>query len=95
LGYTSFFCVPRYCLKIRALWELHSIRFNPSCLICLFGCGGQAVIALAGLTSIGWMAVVNLMINSDFKWLLLAFNLPWVIALFLSRRENKLATLKG
>jgi hypothetical protein len=48
------------------------------------------VIALAALTSIGWMAVINFMINSDFKWLLLAFNLPWIAALVLSWRENRL-----
>jgi hypothetical protein len=48
------------------------------------------VIVLAALTSIGWMAVINFMINSDFKWLLLAFNLPWIAALVLSWRENRL-----
>jgi hypothetical protein len=41
-------------------------------------------LALSGGTSIGWMAIVNFMINSDFKWLLLAFNLPWIVALILS-----------
>jgi len=49
------------------------------------------VIALAGLTSIGWMAIVHFLIDSDFKWLLLAFNLPWTIALILSQRENRQA----
>ena len=48
------------------------------------------VIVLAALTSIGWMAVINFMLNSDFKWLLLAFNLPWIAALVLSWRENRL-----
>lgn len=43
--------------------------------------GARTVVTLASLTSIGWMAVVNFMINSDFKWLLLAFNLPWILAL--------------
>ena len=51
--------------------------------------GARFVVALAGLTSIGWMVVVNFMINSDFKWLLLAFNLPWIAALVLSWRESK------
>ena len=46
--------------------------------------GARFVVALAGLTSIGWMATVNFMIDSDFKWLLLAFNLPWIAALVLS-----------
>ena len=36
----------------------------------------RLVIAIAGLSSIGWMAIVNFMINSDFKWLILIFNLP-------------------
>jgi hypothetical protein len=51
--------------------------------------GARFAVALAGLTSIGWMAAVNFMINSDFKWLLLAFNLPWIMALVLSWRENE------
>lgn len=35
---------------------------------------------LAGLTSIGWMAFVNFLIDSDFKWLLLGFALLWAAA---------------
>ena len=53
--------------------------------------GARFVVALAGLTSIGWMVVVNFMINSDFKWLLLAFNLPWIAALVLSWGESRQA----
>lgn len=41
------------------------------------------VVAVAGLASIGWMAVVNFIINSEFKWLILAFALPWALALAL------------
>jgi hypothetical protein len=51
--------------------------------------GTRFVVALAGLTSIGWMAVVNFVINSDFKWLLLTFNLPWIAALVLASRESR------
>ena len=51
--------------------------------------GARFVVALAGLSSIGWMAVVNFMIDSDFKWLLLAFNLPWIVALVVSWRESR------
>ena len=40
-----------------------------------------AVVAIAGLASIGWMAITNFQIDSDFKWVLLAFTLPWLIAL--------------
>ena len=43
--------------------------------------GAVAVVSVAGLTSIGWMAITNFVIDSDFKWLLLAFTLPWVVAL--------------
>lgn len=32
---------------------------------------------VAGIASIGWMAAVNFMIDSDFKWVLLAFALIW------------------
>lgn len=53
------------------------------------GRGARFVVALAGLTSIGWMAIVNFLIDSDFKWLLLAFNLPWIVALAVSWREGR------
>lgn len=45
--------------------------------------GAALVVALAGLTSIGLMAVVNFVIDSDFKWIILAFTLPWPLALAL------------
>ena len=47
--------------------------------------GAFSIIALAGISSIGSMTVVNFMISSDFKWLLLIFTLPWAIALILYR----------
>ena len=47
--------------------------------------GAFSIVALAGISSIGLMTVVNFMIGSDFKWLLLTFTLPWVIALILYR----------
>ena len=46
------------------------------------------VIALAGLSSIGWMTFVNFIIASDFKWLLLLCALPWLAALILYRIER-------
>ena len=49
------------------------------------GLGVIAVVSVTGLTSIGWMAITNFVINSDFKWLLLTFTLPWAVALVLSR----------
>lgn len=47
--------------------------------------GAFSTVALAGISSIGSMTVVNFIIGSDFKWLLLTFTLPWVIALILYR----------
>lgn len=45
---------------------------------------GAAVVAgLAGLASIGLMAAVNFMIDSDFKWLLLLFLVPWMLSMAL------------
>ena len=49
---------------------------------------------MAGISSIGLMVVVNFLIDSDFKWLLLAFAVPWACALVLYRFEpggNQLA----
>jgi hypothetical protein len=41
------------------------------------------VVATAGITSIGWMAIVNFLIDSDFKWLLLSLAILWGLALLL------------
>ncbi|MEO5672812.1 MAG: hypothetical protein ABIR26_19150 [Ramlibacter sp.] len=54
--------------------------------------GAAVVVALAGLSSIGLMSVVNFAIASDFKWLLLSFVLPWALALVLYRTEAGGAT---
>ncbi len=45
--------------------------------------GAAVVGAFSGLSSIGLMAVVNLMIASDFKWLILSFVIPWALPLTL------------
>ncbi len=47
------------------------------------------IIAVAGLSSIGWMTIVNFIINSDFKWLLLMSALPWAAALILYKLEGE------
>ena len=47
--------------------------------------GAYGIVALSGISSIGAMTVVNFMIGSDFKWILLIFMLPSVIALILYR----------
>lgn len=49
----------------------------------------RLVVAIAALSSIGWMAAVNFLIASDFKLLLLTFNLPWILALIISGRERR------
>jgi hypothetical protein len=36
---------------------------------------------VAGLVSIGWMAAINFMINSDFKWVLLVFAFTWAASI--------------
>lgn len=46
--------------------------------------GAAMIVAVSGLASIGGMAVTNFAIRSDFRWLLLAFTLPWLVALALA-----------
>jgi hypothetical protein len=48
------------------------------------GLGARVTVAVAGLASIGWMAITNFLIGSDFKGHLLAFTLPWIVGLALS-----------
>ena len=50
--------------------------------------GSASMVAISGLSSIGLMAAVNLMIASDFKWLFLSFVVPWALALALYRSER-------
>jgi hypothetical protein len=45
--------------------------------------GVSGTVTLAGLASIGWMAAVNFIIDSDYRWLLLAFAALWGAALAL------------
>ena len=46
--------------------------------------GATVVVCVSGLASIGWMVITNFVIGSDFRWLLLAFSLPWIAALVFS-----------
>ena len=56
---------------------------------------------IGGVASIGWMAVVNFLINSDFKWVLLAMALLWAVSLVLfwvekpGRVDGSLATAEA
>jgi hypothetical protein len=45
-------------------------------------------VLIGGVASIGWMAAVNFMIHSDFKWVLLAMALVWAAGLALFWRER-------
>ena len=54
---------------------------------------GAAIGALiGGAASIGWMATVNFMIDSDFKWVLLGMALLWACSLVLFWFERKAPT---
>ena len=54
---------------------------------------GAAIGALiGGAASIGWMAAVNFMIDSDFKWALLGMALLWACSLVLFWFERKAPT---
>jgi hypothetical protein len=55
--------------------------------------GAALVATLAGATSVGWMAAVNFMIASDFKWVLLALVFPWILALVLYWSERPRSTV--
>jgi hypothetical protein len=46
--------------------------------------GALAVVAVAGVTSIGWMSAVNFMIRSDFRWALLCLDGLWILGLLLA-----------
>lgn len=47
-----------------------------------------AVVAFSGSASMGMMVIINFLIDSDFKWILLAFTLPWFVALLAPYLEN-------
>jgi hypothetical protein len=45
--------------------------------------GVAVAAAAAGAASIGWMTIVNFMINSDFKWVLLGAAILWTCSIVL------------
>ena len=49
---------------------------------------------IGGAASIGWMAVVNFMIDSDFKWVLVGIVLVWASSLGLFWFEKKSANCR-
>ena len=46
-------------------------------------------VLLGGTASIAWMAAINFVIDSDFKWALLAISLLWVFSLILFLCEKR------
>ena len=48
--------------------------------------GALGIVAISGLTSIGWMTAVNFLIDSDFRWPLLGLTLLWMTATILCWR---------
>ena len=47
--------------------------------------GAFTIVAISGISSIGLMTVVNFIIGSDFRIILLIFTFPWIISLILYR----------
>lgn len=45
--------------------------------------GVFSILVISGISSIGFMTIINFIIASDFKWVLLSFSLLWVVALIL------------
>ena len=43
--------------------------------------GAFIIVLITGITSIGSMAIINFILQSDFKFVLLAFTIPWIISL--------------
>ncbi|WP_434725281.1 hypothetical protein [Mesorhizobium sp. RIZ17] len=49
----------------------------------------------AGIASIGWMVVVNFVIGSDFRWVLLAVAVLWVASVCMFMVERRHATVRA
>lgn len=81
----------------RVFWVMGGFILSTGILTCYLAktnfrskaAGAAWIVAATGLTSIGWMVVVNFIIDSDFKLLLLLFTSPWVLSLWLFYQENK------
>lgn len=60
--------------------------------------GSLVLVAFAGLSSIGWMVAVNVLIDSAFKWPLAGIAALWALALVLYQvegRERPFGRLRG
>ena len=80
----------------RVFWVMGGYMFATGLLTCYVAGttfrarlrGSPIVVVFTAVTAIGLMAVVNFIIASDFKWLILSFVLPWPLALTLYRTER-------
>ena len=77
----------------KVFWVMGGYIFTTGLLIIFFAItsfrkrlnGAFSIVAITGISSIGLMTVVNFIIGSDFKWLLLSFASLWAFALILHR----------
>jgi hypothetical protein len=88
----------------RVFWVLGGYMFSTGLLTCYLARtsfrsrtpGAAWVAALSGVASIGLMVVVNFIIESDFRWLLLSFTTPWFVALWsYVQASRRLGTARG
>ncbi len=96
--------VPGLAIWLRhVFWVMGGYMFATGTLTCYLAVTGfrarsrgvALVVTLAGAASIGWMTVVNFIIQSDFKWLLLLFAFTWVAALYLYWVEGRSSARPG
>lgn len=80
----------------KVFWVLGGYVFTTGLLTCFVAQttfrerrrGVLSVVGLAGLSSIGLMVIINFLIDSDFKWLLLIVAALWLSALGLFLRRE-------
>ena len=78
----------------RVFWVMGGYMMSTGLLTCYMArtCfrsrapGAAWLAALSAVTSIGLMVVGHFIIDSDFRWLLLLFTAPWLVALGLDAR---------
>jgi hypothetical protein len=83
----------------RVFWVMGGFMFSSGLLILYVAqtsftnhtLQARLIVTLAALSSIGWMAIVNFLIDSNFKWLILSFNLPWIVS-FLGEKGGNYET---
>lgn len=90
---TIFGAIPRLGIWLRRVfWVLGGYVITTGLLVIYIAntgvrtgsVGALLVIAVAGVTSVGWMSVVNFMIRSDFRWALLGLDSVWALGLLLA-----------